>query len=224
MATITVLVAGTNDPSNSNTLCNAFVEGLQQQGVAVRTFHLKDMRIEHFSLDYYAPDCKDEEDFCTIQEAIESSQGLVIASPIWNFSVPGHLKNFIDRMGSFALDETRSKGTLGGKPFYLLFTGGAPAIAWTALMSKTTSHVQEALKYFGASHIGTHFEEKCTKGKGDFGLVVDGRPESLENVRAQGKEFADVVSAFAKDGTLPAKQRAAGLFASIGKWVLDKVT
>ena len=108
-----------------------------------------------------------------MQKHVENASGLVIATPVWNFGVPAHLKNFIDRMGSFALDETRSRGTLNGKPFYIIFTGGAPKPAWTGLMKKTTAFVPEALRYFGATYIGHHFEPKCVKGRGKFGLVVD---------------------------------------------------
>jgi multimeric flavodoxin WrbA len=155
---------------------------------------------------------------------MEEADGFVFASPVWNFGVPAHLKNFIDRMGSFALDETRSKGTLGGKPFYLIFTGGAPAPAWKTLMQKTTSFVPEALKYFGASYMGHHFEGKCTKGRGKFGLVVDERPDSLEEVRKKGFEFARVVKTFKETGKAPIKQRATAKVMKWGEAVLKKIT
>jgi multimeric flavodoxin WrbA len=221
---IFILIAGTNEPSNANALADAFIQGMQHLGgVEVHKRRLKDMRIEHFTLDCYAPACRQEEDFCALQTLMEESDGFVIASPVWNFGVPGHLKNFIDRMGSFALDATRSRGTLGGKPFYLIFTGGAPAVAWKALMRSTTSFVPEALKYFGATHIATHFEEKCTKGRGAFGLVVDGRPASLENVRAQGSRFAKVVDRFARTGQLPARKKFLRTLTNWGQSVVKRL-
>ena len=213
---IFVLVAGTNEPSNSNMLADTFVQGMQQLGdTEVHKRRLKDLKIEHFTLDFYDPQCTQEEDFCMLQNLMEEADGFVFATPVWNFGVPAHLKNFIDRMGSFALDETRSKGTLNGKPFYLIFTGGAPAPAWIGLMSKTTSFVAEGLKYFGATHIGSHFEQKCMRGKGKFGLVVDERPESLANVRRKGHEFAEVVKRFAETGQLPVKQ---AIFRKVYNW------
>lgn len=222
---IFVLVAGTNEPSNSNALADAFIQGMQQLGeVETNKRKLKDMRIEHFSLDYYDPQCSTEEDFCQLQDLMESADGFVFATPIWNFGVPAHLKNFIDRMGSFALDETRSRGTLNGKPFYLIFTGGAPLPAWKGMMQKTSSFVPEALQYFGASYIGHHFEGKCVKGRGKFGLVVDERPESLASIRKQGADFAKVVQAYKETGKAPLKHRAKGKVMKWGETILKKIS
>ncbi|PIQ76221.1 hypothetical protein COU78_04645 [Candidatus Peregrinibacteria bacterium CG10_big_fil_rev_8_21_14_0_10_49_24] len=222
---ILVLVAGTNEPSNSNVLADTFVQGMQQLGgVTVHKRRLKDFRIEHFSLDFYDPQCSQEEDFCALQALMQEADGLVIATPVWNFGVPAHLKNFIDRMGSFALDATRSRGTLNGMPFYMIYTGGAPYPAWKGLMEKTSSHIPEALKYFGASYMGHHFEGKCVKGQGKFGLVVDERPESIASVRKQGHAFASVVKKYKETGKAPIKQRTQGKIMKWGESVLKKVT
>lgn len=220
---ILVLVAGTNETSNSNMLADTFVEGMQQHAtVTVHKRKLKDLSIDHFTVDDYDPHCNQEEDFCEIQHLMQQSSGVVIASPIWNFSVPAHLKNLIDRMGSFALDASRSKGTLKGLPFFCIFTGGAPLPAWKGMMQLTSSHIPEALKYFGASYIGHHFEGKCTQGVGTFGLVVDQRPKSLERVREKGHAFASVVEIYAKTGKAPLKNRAQGRLMRWGKILLDK--
>ena len=110
-----ILVAGTNEPSNSNALADAFIHGMQQYAnehsvpIEEHKRRLKDLTIEHFSLDFYDPVCTQEEDFCIVQKLLEDADGLVIASPVWNFGVPGHLKNLIDRCGSFALDESRAR-------------------------------------------------------------------------------------------------------------------
>lgn len=222
---IFVLVAGTNEPSNSNALADAFMQGMQQiDGVTVQKKRLKDLHIDQFSLDFYAPKCKQEEDFCSLQKLMEECDGFVFASPIWNYSIPAHLKNFIDRMGSFALDESRSKGTLKGKPFYLIYTGGAPKAAWIGLMQKTSSHVSESLKYFGASYIGHHFEGKCTAGTGRFGLVVDKRPETLSSLRQQGHDFAQVVQKYHKTGKAPVSHRAKSKIMHIGEAILKKIS
>lgn len=221
---VVVLVAGTNQPSNSNALADAFVQGMEQFGaVEVEKIRLKDVQIEHFTLDFYDPQCHQEEDFCKVQQAIESSDAMVIATPIWNFSVPAHLKNLIDRMGSFALDETRSRGTLGGKPFFLIFTGGAPEPAWKFLMKKTTSSIAEALKYFGGSDYGSYFEGKCVKGQGKFGLVVDERPATLAAVRKKGHSFARDVAEFVKTGTPPLKHRVTAKATRLGEKLLKKL-
>jgi len=204
---ILLVTASTNDPSNAGTLAREFQGGIETQGEVETTMvHLKDLHIEQFSLKHYDPHCDSEPDFLNLQKRIQGADGVVIATPVWNFGVPGHLKNMMDRMGSFALDETKSKGMLNGKPFYLIFTGGAPASAWKGLMRKTTSFVPQAIRYFGGSILGIHFEAKCTLGKGKFGLVVHERPESLAKMRDEGRRFAALVKDYAATGKLPAKQ------------------
>ena len=220
-----VLVAGTNDPSNAQVLSQSFISGVMQHGDAeVDTIKLKELPLEHFSLKHYDQSYEHEEEFKSVQRLIEEADGLVIATPVWNFGVPAHIKNLIDRMGSFALDaETRSKGQLDGKPFFIIFTGGAPLPAWKGLMKKTTSYVAQGLQYFGASYIGHHFEGKCTVGRGKFGLVVDKRPDSLEAVRRKGYDFGKVVLEYSKTGKAPAKNRLRGRVMRWGEGVMKRV-
>lgn len=206
--TIIVLVAGTNEPSNSNMLADHFIEGMKQvPGVTFEKIRLKELSLQHFTLDHYDKDSC-EPDYCRIQTLMQDASGIVFASPVWNFSVPAHLKNVIDRMGAFGLDsETHSKGQLKGKPCGLIYTGGAPMIAWKALMYLTTLHVAEAMKYYGASVVYRHFEPKCVQGKGKFGLVVDKRPSTLARMERDGKRFGTMAARFAKDGSLPTGKR-----------------
>jgi multimeric flavodoxin WrbA len=196
---------------------------MRAHGAQVDTVHVKDLKIDHFTLDCYKSDYPHEDDFRRIQRLVEECHGIVIASPIWNFSVPAHMKNLIDRMGSFALDETRSKGTLGGKPFYLIFTGGSPMPVWTGLLQMTMSSVREALRYFGATPMGTHYEAKCMKGRGVFGIVVDQRPESIKGIREKGGWFAGVVRRYAETGELPKEKKAFAMLYKMGNFILKRM-
>jgi len=204
---ILVIVSGTNIPSNCETLADAFMEGIQErteQEIHCTKICLRDLSIQHFSLENYHTACISHDDFCRVQELMQKSHGIIFATPIWNFSVPAHLKNLIDRIGAFGLDEeTHSKGQLKGMPVTFIYTGGASVIAWKVLLHLTTMHLSEAMKYFGATVIGRHFEAKCMEEKGKFGLVVDKRSESLENMRRRGKQFSHIVRRFAKTGRLP---------------------
>lgn len=223
---ILCIIAGTNEPSNSAYLASTFLEGANSVPgcETVTAPRLKDLSIEHFSMKCYDSNHQNEPDFEHMRNLILESDGVVIATPVWNFGVPAHLKNLIDRMGSFALDETHSRGTLGGKPFYFIFTGGAPLPAWLGMMSKTTGFVPEAFRYFGGTPIGTHFEEKCTAGRGVFGLVVDQREESLKAVRQKGVEFARITEKFVKEGKLPVAQNYKGKLMKFGEKILKKLT
>ncbi|MDO8649377.1 MAG: NAD(P)H-dependent oxidoreductase [Candidatus Peregrinibacteria bacterium] len=213
---VIVIIAGTNDPSNSAMLAAAFTEGMREEGAEVDTVHLREIELKHFTLDCYSGTYQHEPEFRRIQSLIEGAHGIVVATPIWNFGVPAHLKNLLDRMGSFAFDTTKLWGKLAGKPFYLIFTGGAPKTAWKGLMRITTRFVPEALKYFGATYINCHYEPKCVIAKGNFGLVVDKRPESLASLKRQGASFAKIVSHYAENGTLPLRKRLFRTLYSIG--------
>jgi multimeric flavodoxin WrbA len=203
---ILTIIAGTNEPSNAQTLALAFEEGMKHvSGVNLETRRLRDLTIEHFSLKHYDPTVPEEEDFQMMRRLVEQASGVVIVTPIWNFAVPAHLKNFIDRMGSFALDSMHSHGMLRGKPFYLIFTGGSPLAAWLGVMRRTTSSLSYAIRYFGGTIAGVHYEPRCMKRRGQFGLVVDQRPRSLAHLRTEGAAFASLVSTYAASGKLPLK-------------------
>ena len=220
---ILVLIAGTNEPSNSATLADAFAKGAAQVSATVEIMHLSELSLAHFTLDCYDNDHRDEADFVKLKEAILAADGIVIASPIWNFSVPAHLKNVLDRMGSFALDDKRIVGQLKGKPFFILLTGGTGMGVWTGLMRRTTSHLQAAIEFFGGTLLGKHFEPKCVGGKGVFTLVVDKRPESLAAVKRKGKAFAEVVGRYAEIGVLPMRKNLWHRIYQVAQKVLKKV-
>jgi multimeric flavodoxin WrbA len=206
---IAVIVAGTNEPSNSNMLADAFIEGMRKVGgVEVEKVRLKDKAIDHFTLQNYHPGYQSKDDFPPIEKLLKEACAVVFATPVWNFSVPAHLKNLIDRMGAFALDEaTHSKGQFKARPFAILYTGGAPMIAWKALMYLTTLHMTEAIKYYGGTVVYRHFEPKSLPGRGQFGLVMDKRPAALELMRRKGERFAKLAEHYGKTGSLPLRNR-----------------
>jgi len=220
---ILILVAGTNEPSNAEYLADLFIDGMKTvPGIETEKIRLKDVPIPHFELQDYT--CgRQGPGFDRIRTLMQSGNAIVIASPVWNFSVPAHPKNFLDHIGCFALDsETRSKGQLKGIPCTFLFTGGAPKVAWKGLMRFTTMHVPEAMRYFGASIAGVHFEGKCMKGPGRFGFVLDQRPELRETMKRKGRKFALIVEHFAKTGRLPLSYRLIAKFYQWGQRLLAK--
>jgi multimeric flavodoxin WrbA len=201
---IVVIVGGSSDPSNSEFLADSFAEGLLEAGAQVEKILLRELAIADFTIKTYDPAFVPEADFRMVQEQVQAADALVFAAPVWNFGIPGNLKNLIDRFGSFSLDvEKRMRGNWKDKPFYLIFTGGSPRSAWTGLLRRTTSGVPIALQYFGGAHAGTFFEPRSTPGKGRFELVVDKRPSTLAAIKQQGIEFAALVKRKMDMGKLP---------------------
>lgn len=220
------IVGGTNAPSNADVLCDAFLEGVIAAcpDAIVTKLRAKDLKIQHFSLANYAPHCTTEDDFCALQEHVLAADALVFATPIWNFSIPGHLKNIVDRMGAFCLDEqTRSKGQLKGTPTFFLFTGGAPTPVWKGLMRFTTHHLPEALRYYGAQIIGRHYEGRCTVGRGTFGLVINQRPDALMRARAKGRFFGTIAQEYKVRKILPLRFRVIGALYRLGQRIIGKL-
>ncbi len=203
---ILALVAGTNDPSNADTLADAFLAGARMKGAETTKLYVRELDLEHFSLKFYEPTTDQGTGFEILKKAILACDGLVIATPVWNFGIPAHLKNLVDRLGSFCLDETHSVGTLGGRPCFLLYTGGTPLPAWTGLQRRTVSHLPVSMRYFGLVVIGHHYEERCTPGRGKFALVVDKRKGCLEKMNTVGAHFAEVVGVRVKTGKLPLRE------------------
>ena len=220
---ILVLVAGTNEPSNSNALADAMIDGMKQASpdAIIDKVRLKDVDIGHFNLSCYGPNCP-LDGMTSVQSLLMQADGVIIATPVWNFGVPAHLKNFIDRMGAFALDASHSVGTLNGKPFFLIYTAGAPKSAWP-LFRRTLSSVSIAIQYFGGSVLGTFFEGGCTLGRGVFGLVVNKRPARLDAVKVAGKEFISTVETFKQTGKLPFTYRLIKKFVRISQLVKRKL-
>ena len=222
---ILAIIAGTNRPSNSETLAHAFLEGVQANGACeVETIALRDFPLPHFTVECYSEKCELSREYLRLKKAMLEADGVLIATPIWNFGVPAHLKNCIDWIGTFGLDhETRTNGTLKGKPFFFIFTGGAPVAAWKGIMRFTTLFVSEAIRYYGGTIVGKYFEGKCTLGKGKFGLVVDKRPESLRSVRMRGVKFAEFTKKFKEKGVLPLSYRIFERMYHIGKHTISKL-
>lgn len=118
---------------NSDSMLDAFIEGLQTfPQITVEKIYLEDIYIERYSFENRVGANEKEVDFKNLTESIKYAQGLIIATPTYNFSVPAHLKNFIDRLRFFALN-TQDKNSFGQPigllPYlktYFVVSGGTP--------------------------------------------------------------------------------------------------
>jgi NAD(P)H-dependent FMN reductase len=222
---ILVLVCSTNQPSNSEFLADAFLKGAEDACACdVHKLRLIEFALPQFTVDCYTDNCVFPKEYRELKKMIEQADGVLIATPVWNFGVPAHLKNFIDWMGCFGLDgQTHSKGMLKGKPFYFIFTGGAPKAAWKGLMRFTTMFVREAIRYYSGTIAGLYYEGHTTLGKGEFGLVVDKREKSLAAMRKQGAWFAAFADGYKKTGRLPLRHRIFERFYKVGQRVAAKL-
>lgn len=117
---------------NSDAMLDAFITGLKKHPVDIEKIYLNDIEINQYSYVNRSGPQEQEVDFKNLTEKIKQAQGLIIATPTYNFSVPGHLKNFIDRLRFFALDMEEKNflgqpiGLLTHLKTYFLVSGGTP--------------------------------------------------------------------------------------------------
>ena len=131
--TIIAIMASPNKAGNSNDLLNAFVSGIDEREVITKKVFLNEISFEDYSYKFSKePDKKIELEFYNLCQEIKNADGIVIAAPTYNFSVPAKLKNLIDRIGYFSLDYKKLNkmgqptGLLGDKKAFVIVTGGTP--------------------------------------------------------------------------------------------------
>ncbi|MFN2355462.1 MAG: flavodoxin family protein [Desulfopila sp.] len=88
---------------NSSTLLKQAVDGARQEGAHVEEVVLRDYKISP-CMEIYAciknGQCAIRDDFPEILEKLEASDGIMLASPIFFYSVSAHTKIFMDRCQS----------------------------------------------------------------------------------------------------------------------------
>jgi putative NADPH-quinone reductase len=142
-----------------------FIRGARGvKGVEVEKIYLSDIPIEYYSFENSKGVGPDEGKFGELIEKIKQARGLVIATPTYNFSVPAHLKNFIDRIRFIALDlgEKNRLGQPMGKLSYLstyfLVSGGTPKWAERLLFFTFPPFwLRGVFLYFGAKVMGATY-------------------------------------------------------------------
>ena len=133
------VIAISGSPShgrNSDTMLDAFILGIMtNSSIEVEKVYLTDVPIDDYCFENRQGAGEHEPQFAELLQKIDEADGLVIATPTYNFSVPARLKNLIDRMRPIALDMTRTTrlgqpiGLLSRLQVYFLVSGGTPTWA-----------------------------------------------------------------------------------------------
>jgi len=186
---------------NSDTMLDAFVEGIKKNNhIEIEKIYLEDIQIEHYRFENSEGALPHETKFRELAEKIKNASGLVIATPTYNFSVPAHLKNFIDRARFFALDMKNKnsfgqpKGNLGHLGTYFLVSGGTPGWAEKILFFTFPPFwLRGVFLYFGAKVFGAYYtgNVKAFENK-----------KILSDCRKQGQRFGYQIVMEHKHGIL----------------------
>ncbi len=161
--TIIILHGSPEVESNSSTMAHEFAQAILKESPSTLIEHvyLRDIPFEYYSYKAKTP-LESETEFKTLTDKIQRADALVIATPAYNFSVPAKLKNFIDRIGFFALDYT--KKTKLGQPrpqlqylrTFFLVSGGTPCAMKKCLFFLFPDFWLWAIfQYYGAKTYGS---------------------------------------------------------------------
>lgn len=194
-----VIIALSCSPSrgfNSDSMLDAFIKGAQRlKGIEIEKIYLQDVPMDYYSYDNRLGPAPHETAFAELANKIMRADGLIIATPTYNFSVPAHLKNFIDRIRFIALDMTKKNmmgqptGMLGHLQVHFLVSGGTPWWAQKMLFFAFPPFwLRGVFLYYGAHCLGSiytgdvkafeneKFLARCTKRGKEFAKHLFGKP------------------------------------------------
>ena len=162
---IIALACSPSQGRNSDTMLDNFIEGIKEnKNVEIEKIYLKDIKIDNYTFENSLQAMEHEQEFSELCEKIKNASGLVIATPTYNFSVPAHLKNFIDRIRFISLDLKRKNklgqpvGLLTNLRTFYLVSGGTPKWAQKILFFAFPPFwLRSVFLYYGAHCLGAYY-------------------------------------------------------------------
>jgi len=132
---IIAISASPSKGRNSDTMLDYFIKGMEsnsKNNLLIERFCLEDIHFDHYNYYNGKGPTENEKDFAKLAEKFKEADGIIMSTPVYNFSVPARLKNFIDRIRFIAVD-LENKNIIGqptGKfknhRMYFLVSGGTP--------------------------------------------------------------------------------------------------
>jgi len=193
MKKILALSASPSKGWNSDSMLDQFIDGAKEiDGVEIEKIYVIDLPVLPYSFENREPDPQKEPEFCAFIDKFKAANGIVIATPTYNFGVPGSLKNLIDRLSPLCLNYSKLNsfgqptGLLGDKIVFSLISGGTPnfikSLLWFWFPAVWFSGIWW---YFGAKNLGHVY---------GGGLKKDHRAQDditlMQRCRLAGKDFA----------------------------------
>lgn len=163
------------DYSQSTKLVEEFIKNVDQDKLTVRDLAANPLPVLDFSV---ATALRATEDLSqeqqavvdlsnTLIEEIKAADTLVIAAPMYNFTIPTQLKNWIDliaRAGvTFTYTETGVKGLIEGKKAIVVTTRGG--IHKDAATDSVTPYLRTVLGFVGITDVEFVYAEALNMGE-----------------------------------------------------------
>ena len=149
MMTVGVIYGGTRGDGNTEYLTERVIQGLTVDRIYLRNYTISPIEdLRHTSLGFQDI----EDDYGAIIDRMMKHNTLLFATPIYWYSMSGHMKNFIDRWSQTLRDTKRPsfREEMATKTAYVLAIGGDEPLL------KGLPLVQQFQYIFG--FFGIHFE------------------------------------------------------------------
>lgn len=179
---------------NTARLLKRAVDGAKDGGAEVEEIILRDLKMSP-CLEIYgcknAGECRLKDDFQTARDQILASQGLMLASPVFFYTVSAHTKILMDRFQSLWVKKYWIDGNRKGPP--TAQRKGLFIAVGATKGKKLFDGILLSLKYFFDVIDMTLWKALLYRGL-DFENDVLKFPEYLEEAYAAGKEFAKALA------------------------------
>jgi FAD reductase [NAD(P)H] len=113
MKKITVIQSSLRKKSNTALVCRAFAEKCDALGIHVHYIDLKDVKMDLCDARQFE---EYSQDIQNVYKIMEGSEAIVYGMPVYNYTMSGVLKNFIDITGK----------SVAGKPVGTIVNAGGP--------------------------------------------------------------------------------------------------
>lgn len=182
---ILIVIGSPRKKGNSALLAMQVEAGAKAAGAQVESFYLQDLKIQPCTAceacrDRIETDCILEDDMKVLLPKIRRADALVIASPIYWFTVSAQTKLFMDRWYALGSDEGYA---LEGKKIAIILTyADADPFASGAVNALRT--FQDAFRYVGAEIIGMIYGSAWKAGE------IKKNKELMKKAFVLGKQLA----------------------------------
>ena len=131
MKNVLILSGSPRAKGNSNILCDAFMRGAEEAGNQVEKVLVSRLKLSGClgcnACKRNDGECVQKDDMVTIKEKMIAADVIVLASPIYFYSMTAQLKTFLDRCYAFM-------EALTGKEFYYIISCAADSVTYTETM------------------------------------------------------------------------------------------
>lgn len=131
MKNVLILSGSPRAKGNSNILCDAFMRGAEEAGNQVEKVLVSRLKLSGClgcdACKRNGGECVQKDDMVTIKEKMIAADVIVLASPIYFYSMTAQLKTLLDRCYAFM-------DSLAGKEFYYIISCAADSVTYTETM------------------------------------------------------------------------------------------